>query len=796
MTFLDALGTKRLFFDGGMGTLLQERGLAAGELPETWNLLHPEIVAGIHRAYLAAGANILTANTFGANALKFPAGGPFDLEELVRAGVALARKARAEDPREDVFVALDLGPTGKLLSPMGDLDFEDAVALYAQVVRAGAAAGADLVLIETMSDTYETKAAVLAAKENCTLPVVATAVYAPSGKLLTGGTPEAMTALLEGLGVDALGVNCGLGPEQLSPMVEQLVRCSSLPLVVSPNAGLPHAENGATRFDIGPGEFARQMADIARLEVQVLGGCCGTTPEHIRALVEACREVPWSLPVPKNRTFVSSYAQAVELGKAPVVIGERINPTGKKRFQQALREGDLQYILGQAFEQEQAGAQVLDVNVGLPDIDEGEMLTRVSEAIQAVLPLPLQLDTSDSAAMERALRRYNGKPMLNSVSGKAGSMEAVFPLVKKYGGVVVGLTLDEGGIPPTAEGRLAIARRIVETAARYGISKNELVIDPLTLTISSEPDAAQVTLEAVARIRAELGVATILGVSNVSFGLPRRELINTAFFTMALHQGLSCAILNPNSEAMMGAWRSYLALSGADKQCRDYVAAYAAQAAPPPAAASGDLSLAEAVTRGVKESALRAAQAALAAGNPPLELVDQVLIPALDQVGQGFEAGRIYLPQLLMSAEAAKAAFEAVQAAMAGTPRQRQGTVVLATVEGDIHDIGKNIVRVLLENYGFEVVDLGRDVAAEQVVEAAKRPGVRLVGLSALMTTTVVNMEKTIRALRAACPEVKVVVGGAVLTGEYAAAIGADAYAPDAMSTVRFASQVYPSPSN
>ena len=792
MTFLDALHSQRLFFDGGTGTLLQAQGLKGGELPETWNLLHPDRISNLHRADLAAGSNILCTNTFGANALKFPAGGEFDLEELVTAGVRLACEARDADPRPDVFVALDMGPTGKLLKPMGDLDFEDAVALYAQVVKAGAAAGADLVLIETMSDSYEAKAAVLAAKENRDLPVVVTTVYGENGKLLTGGTPASTVALLEGLGVDALGVNCGLGPAQMLPIVKQLLEYASVPLIVNPNAGLPHACDGCTVFDVGPAEFAVHMGAIADLGVQVLGGCCGTTPDHIKAAVEVCRDKPFTPAVDRVRTLVSSYAQAVEIGPAPVVIGERINPTGKKKFQQALRDHNIEYLLNEAFAQEEAGAQVLDVNVGLPEIDEPALLVEVMESLQAVLPLPLQLDTSDPEAMERAMRRYNGKPMLNSVSGKAESMAALFPLVKKYGGVVVGLALDENGIPPTAEGRLAIAKKICDTAAQYGIPRKEIVIDPLTLTISSEPEAAKVTLEAVGRIKKELGVSTILGVSNVSFGLPKRELVNTAFFTMALQQGLDCAILNPNNAAMMGAWRGYQALMGLDSQCSLYIAAYGGQEAPAaPVSSTDGPSLTDCVLRGSKEGAAQAAQTALDSGKAPLDLVDGVLIPALDQVGQGFEKGTLFLPQLLMSAEAAKAAFAVVQNAMSGEDRPSQGAVVLATVKGDIHDIGKNIVKVLLENYSFTVIDLGRDVAPERIVEAAGQPGVKLVGLSALMTTTVVSMEETIRQLRETCPQVKIVVGGAVLTPAYADQIGADCYAKDAMATVRYAKEIY-----
>ena len=794
MNLREKLGRERLFFDGGTGTLLQAQGLKGGELPETWNLLYPERIAALHRAYLEAGADIICTNTFGANALKFPAGGQFDLEAIVKAGVEIARSARAEVGREsDAYIALDMGPTGKLLKPMGELDFEDAVSLYAQVVRIGAAAGADLVIIETMSDSYEAKAAVLAAKENCDLPVIVTTVYGENGKLLTGGTVASTVALLEGLGVDALGVNCGMGPAQMEPIVKELAACASLPIVVNPNAGLPRTEGGRTVFDVGPEEFAAVMETLSAYGVHLMGGCCGTTPDHIQALTTRCRSLPFVPPVKKERTVVSSYSRAVEIGRNPVLIGERINPTGKKRFKQALREHDIEYLLNEGFAQEEAGAHILDVNVGLPEIDEPALLTEAVCAIQAVIPLPLQLDTSDPIAMERAMRRYNGKPMLNSVSGKAESMEAVFPLVKKYGGVVVGLTLDEGGIPDTADGRVAIAKKIRDTAAQYGIPAHDIVIDPLTLTVSSQADAALVTLEALGRIGPEVGCPTILGVSNVSFGLPQRELVNSAFFTMALQKGLSCAILNPLSAGMMAAYRSYRALTGLDGQCGDYIAAYGGQAAAPAAsAAAGPAApLDECVIRGLKEGAAEAAKAALASGAAPLELVDKLLIPALDQVGQGFEKGTLYLPQLLMSAEAAKAAFEVVKAAMADQPQEKRGTVVLATVKGDIHDIGKNIVKVLLENYGFQVDDLGRDVAPEAIAAAAAQPEVRLVGLSALMTTTVVHMEETIALLRQQAPQVQVVVGGAVLTAEYAERIGAHCYAKDAMATVHFAQQVY-----
>ena len=793
MSFLEKLGRERLFFDGGTGTLLQAQGLKGGELPETWNLRYPERIQAVHKAYLEAGSHVICTNTFGANALKFPDGGEWDLDEIVRAAVDNAKKARAETGREDdAYIALDMGPTGRLLRPMGDLDFEDAVSLFARVVRVGAQAGADLVLIETMSDGYEAKAAVLAAKENSDLPVVVTTVYDENGKMLTGGTIASTVALLEGLRVDALGVNCGMGPEQMLPLAEELVKLASVPVVVNPNAGLPRREGDKTVFDVDPERFAAVMERIAKLGVWGLGGCCGTTPDHIRALTAACRDIPVTPPERKGRTVVSSFSQAVEIGPMPVIIGERINPTGKKRFKEALRSHDLEYILNEGFAQEEAGAHILDVNVGLPEIDEPAMLEEAVCALQSVIPLPLQIDTSDTQAVARAMRRYNGKPMINSVSGKAESMAAVFPLVRKYGGVVVGLALDEGGIPETAEGRLAVARKIYDTAAEYGIPSEDIVIDGLTLTVSSEPEAAVVTLETLRRVRDELGGHTILGVSNVSFGLPRRDIINANFFAMALEAGLSCAIINPLAEGMMGAWRSYCALAGLDSQCGGYIGAYSGQTAAPAVPVSGtELSLEECVTRGMQEGAAQSARTALDKGAQPLELVNSALIPALDKVGQGFEKKTLFLPQLLMSAEAAKAAFEVVKAAMASEPQEKQGKVVLATVKGDIHDIGKNIVKVLLENYGFDVIDLGKDVAPEKIVEAAAAPDIRLVGLSALMTTTVVSMEETIKALRQSGSGVKVVVGGAVLTQEYADSINADCYARDAMATVRYAKEVY-----
>ena len=788
MKLTERLGREWLFFDGGTGTILQERGLTAGELPETWNLTRPEELIAVHRAYLDAGSDIICANTFGANALKFPQ----NLREIVEAGIRNAQQARREAGREDAYIALDIGPTGRLLQPMGDLPFEQAVEVFGDVVRIGAAAGADLVLIETMSDSYEAKAAVLAAKENCNLPVLVTTIFDEKGKLLTGGTVDSVVAMLEGLRVDALGVNCGLGPKQMLPIVRRLTEVSSLPIIVNPNAGLPRSENGKTVYDIDADEFADLMEQIADLGVQALGGCCGTTPVHIRKMIERCKNHYFVPPVPKHRTVVSSFSQAVEIGVKPVIIGERINPTGKSKFKAALRENNIEYILSEGLTQEDNGAHILDVNVGLPEIDEPAMMERVVTKLQGVTALPLQIDTSDTAAMERGMRLYNGKPMINSVSGKQESMQAVFPLVRKYGGVVVGLTLDENGIPDTAEGRVQIAKRIYDTAAQYGIAAEDIVIDGLAMTISSDSHSALTTLETIRRVRDELGGRTILGVSNISFGLPQREIINANFFTMALQNGLSCAIINPNADAMMRAYRAFLALTDQDPQCADYIAAYGNQPAAAAVQATSDaaMPLGESIERGLQTRAAEAAKQALIS-IPPLELVNTELIPALDRVGKGFEAGTVFLPQLLMSAEAAKAAFEVVKDAMRGETQAVRGKIILATVKGDIHDIGKNIVKVLLENYGYQVIDLGKDVAPEVILDTVRQEQVLLVGLSALMTTTVVSMEQTIRLLHDKAPEAKIVVGGAVLTQEYADSIGADCYAKDAMATVHYADQVF-----
>lgn len=782
MKLEELLGKRLVFVDGGMGTMLQAAGLTGGEAPERWNLTHPETVAEVHRAYLAAGCDIVTANTFGATGARFGA----ELQKVIQAGVKLARQGVEEAGHG--FAAFDMGPTGKLLAPYGELPFQEAVSLYRQAAAWGAEAGADLIIIETMGDPYEMKAAVLGAREACDLPILATMMADVNGRLLTGGTVETMAVLLDGLGVTALGLNCGLGGPEMLPLLRRIRRVTERPLLCSPNAGLPRMEGGRTVFPAGPEAFAQAQRELAQAGAWLLGGCCGTTPEHIRAMVAACREVTPAPDSPVTETWISSGSEAVCLDHGPVVIGERINPTGKKRMQEALRTGDVNYLLKEAVNQSAAGAAVLDVNVGLGGVDEPAWMERAVSAIQGVCTCPLQLDTADPEALARGLRAYNGKALINSVSGKQEVMDQVFPLAKRYGGTVVALLLDEEGIPDTAEGRVAIARRIMAEAARYGIAKRDLVMDALTMTVSTGERNALVTLETLRRCREELGVRTVLGVSNISFGLPQREKLAGPFLTLALGAGLDAAILNPLSEAMMDAWQAALTLTGRDKGCRAYLERFAG-AAPVKSGAQAAFSLEEAVRRGLRAEAERAARERLSEGEAPIDLVEKRLLPALTQVGDGYEAGTLFLPQLLMSAEAAQGAFALVQQALGkkSTGMRRQGRIALATVEGDIHDIGKNIVKVLLESYGFEVLDLGKNVRPEQVLAAVRAEKLHMVGLSALMTTTVPAMERTIALLRREAPDCRVVVGGAVLTPELAAAIGAHAYARDAMDTVRFA---------
>ena len=873
-----------VIFDGGMGTYLQTHGLQKGQLPETMNLLCPEVLADLAMAYLEAGANVINTNTFGANSLKFPIDDPeYPLEKVVTIAVENAVNVRntyiASHPEREAFVALDLGPTGKLLAPMGDLSFDRAVELYAEVIRFGVKAGADCILIETMSDTYELKAAVLAAKENSDLPIIATVIYSENGKLLTGSEPAGTVALLEGLGVDMLGVNCGLGPEQMRPIIRELTAAASIPVVVTPNAGLPQMRDGEVYFDVLPDEFACSMKTITEENDGILGlgGCCGTTPDHIRAVSELLANEKARPAVYKNDTVVSSGMKHVILNRCPVIIGERINPTGKSKMKQALRDHNMEYLLREGTTEEANGAHILDVNVGLPEIDEVALLSEAVFELQSVTPLPLQIDTSDTVAMEHAMRIYNGKPMINSLNGKQEVMDAVFPLIKKYGGVVVALLLDEDGIPATAEGRIAIARKIYENADRYGVPRKDIVFDALVMTISTDSEAAVITLETVRRITEELGACSVLGVSNVSFGLPRRDLVTSTFYACALNNGLTAGIINPSSASMRSVYDSFLAVKGYDKQSTRFIGIYAGTSTPeqalkaaqeqayargaadaanagmafaqgvssgaiapgspvtlstggagvavgspvsggnaagPAAGASGstatgaagnaaaagsdsgDVSktpLGNSILKGLKDSSADLCRELLSAGTAPLDIINGYIVPALDVVGIGFEKGTLFLPQLLMSADAAKACFEVIKTALeeSGTKSTPKGKVIMATVKGDIHDIGKNIVKVLLENYSFQVIDLGKDVPPEVVVETAIKENVHLIGLSALMTTTVVSMEETIKALHAANVPCAVVVGGAVLTQEYADMIGADAYCKDAMQTVRYAEKFF-----
>lgn len=788
MNIRDFIKNNIVYLDGGMGTLLQKSGLQPGELPEKWNISHPEIICEIHRSYYDSGSNVVNTNTFGANILKFSRE---ELDEIIRHAVENAARAKElSSGTQEKFIALDVGPTGKLLKPLGDLDFDKAVEIFSETIKIGAKYGVDLITIETMNDSYETKAAVLAAKESCDLPILVTNAYGENGRLMTGADPAVMVAMLEGMGVDAIGANCSLGPKQLAGVMDELLKYSSVPVVFKPNAGLPKSENGVTFYDVDADEFAEDIKKSVENGVRIVGGCCGTTPEYIKKVHELTCDLKPKTIEKKSYSVVTSYNKAVFFGKRPVLIGERINPTGKKRFKQALAEKDIGYILQEAVNQQAKGVHVLDVNVGLPGIDEKAMLTDSVCELQCVTDLPLQLDSSDPIAMESALRRYNGKAMVNSVNGKEESMRAVFPLVKKYGGFTVALTLDESGIPSTVEGRMKIAEKILATAAEYGIDKKDIIFDPLAMTVSADKMSAVTTLETVKRITENLGCNASLGVSNVSFGLPSRELVNASFFTAAMENGLSAAIMNPYSERMLEAYYSFNVIKGLDDNCMDFINFTANRETVTAAKPETDLTLKGAIEKGLKEKAAEIT-AAMLSDNAPLDIVNLHVIPALDEVGKGFEAKKLFLPQLLMSAEAAKAAFEVIKSHMATDGESvKKGSVVIATVYGDIHDIGKNIVKLLLENYGYNVIDLGKNVPPEDVLEAVVREHAPLAGLSALMTTTVPAMEATVKLLNENAPWCKTVVGGAVLTQEYADKIGADKYSADAMETVRYAEEV------
>ena len=788
MNIRDFIKNNIVYLDGGMGTLLQKSGLQPGELPERWNISHPEVIKEIHKSYYDSGSNIVNTNTFGANSLKFDAD---ELSEIIYHAVKNADEARkSSSGKQEKFIALDVGPTGKLLKPLGDLDFEDAVKAFAEVISLGVKYGVDLITIETMNDSYETKAAVLAAKENSDLPIIVTNAYGENGRLMTGADPAVMAAMLEGMGVDAIGANCSLGPKQLMGVMDELLKYCSVPVAFKPNAGLPKSDGKVTYYDVDAEEFAQDIKLAVANGVRIVGGCCGTTPEYIKKVCELTRDMRPKEIEKKTYSVCTSYNKAVFFGEKPILIGERINPTGKKRFKQALLENDIGYILQEAVNQQAKGVHVLDVNVGLPGIDEAQMLTNSVCELQCVTDLPLQIDSSDPVAMESALRRYNGKAMINSVNGKEENLNAIFPLVKKYGGFVVALTLDEKGIPSTVDGRMKIARKILLTAALYGINKKDIIFDPLAMTVSADKMSAITTLETVKKITEQLGCNTSLGVSNVSFGLPSRDLVNAAFFTTAMENGLSAAIMNPYSERMMEAYYSFNVVKGLDENCMDFINFASRQEVQPTAKQESSLTLKEAIEKGLKEKASEITTAMLG-NSAPLDIVNAHVIPALDNVGKRFEEKKLFLPQLLMSAEAAKASFEVIKATISADGSSvKKGSIVIATVHGDIHDIGKNIVKLLLENYGYNVIDLGKNVPPETVLRAVTDNHAPLVGLSALMTTTVPAMEETVKLIKENAPWCKTVVGGAVLTQDYADKIGADKYAADAMETVRYAESV------
>lgn len=773
-----------LLLDGAMGTMLQKNGLKLGERPDLVTLSHPEAVEAVHRAYIQAGSDWVVTNTFGANARKL-AGCHHTVEEVVTAGVAAAKRAADGTPAR---VLLDVGPIGELLEPAGTLKWEEAYEIFRQVMAAGWQAGADGILMETMTDLYELKAGILAAKENTPLPVLTSMTFEESGRTFTGCTVEALALVAEGLGVDGVGINCSLGPVEIYPLAKRLCQATSLPVFIKPNAGLPDPATGV--YQIDPEQFSTQMAAYHALGIAAVGGCCGTTPAYIAQLHQQFAGLAPVKRAVTQKSAVCTPTRTVTLDTVRV-IGERINPTGKKRFQAALRSGDMDYLLGQAVEQAGEGAEILDVNVGLPGMDEKEMMVRAVKAVQSVCDLPLQLDSTRAEVLEAGLRVYNGKPIVNSVNAEASVLEKILPLCKKYGAAVVGLTLDEQGIPAKAEARLALAEKIVQAAEQAGIPRRDVIIDCLTLTASAQQEAVRETLRAVQMVKERLGVKTVLGVSNISFGLPNREYLNTSFLMLALAHGLDLPIMNPHTEAMMAAVASYKVLYNLDKDAKAYLSRYAARPAVQTSTTAQTVSLYDAVMQGLKTQAAQAAKEALQTQEPE-ELVNAILIPALDAVGTGFEKGTLFLPQLLQSAGAAQAAFDVVKNAMAasGQKNSGKGKIVVATVRGDIHDIGKNIVKTLLENYGYDVIDLGRDVPAETVVRTVQEQQVHLVGLSALMTTTLGSMEETIRALHAANLPCKVMVGGAVLTPGYAAQIGADYYARDAKQSVDIARQV------
>lgn len=783
---LNKLNEKFLFFDGAMGTMLQNTGLKVGELPEELNIRNPEAIYNIHKAYLGAGSNIITTNTFGANRLKLK-NSSYSVDEIIGAAVKIAKNSKGNLP--DTYVALDIGPIGSLLAPLGTLSFDEAYEIFKEQVLAGVKAGADIILIETMTDIYEAKAAILAAKENSELPVFCTMSFQDNNRTFTGTDVSTFVSVVEGLGVDVLGVNCSLGPKELQPVVDELIKYSSTPIMVQANAGLPKYVNESIHYDIVPDDFSREIKIMAEKGAVIFGGCCGTTPEYISSLIMSLDRLK-PLKTPKRHfTTATSSSKTVFLGDEVKIIGERINPTGKKMLREALRANNVDYVMREAIAQQETGSDILDINVGLPDIDEKEMMKKIVTEVQSIVSMPLQIDSSSPEVIEAAVRLYNGKPIINSVNGKKESMEAIFPIVKKYGALVVALTLNEEGIPTSAQKRFEIASNIIETAKSYGIYEENILIDPLVLTASAEQANVMETLKVIPLIKEKYNVKIVLGTSNVSFGLPNRKLLNTTYLAMALGFGLDAPITDSTNEALMDVIRAFKVLANQDKDSKNYIDTYGNIAVESTITVS-DTDLKEIIIKGLKDEAKTAASK-LINQYTSLEIVNQFMIPALDIVGERYEKQEIFLPQLIRSAETSKIIFEVLKEKTSKEQNSKAEKILLATVKGDIHDIGKNIVKLILENYGYEIVDLGKDVEIEEIVNTVCNENINLVGLSALMTTTVKNMEYTISALKSKAPHVKIMVGGAVLTPDYAAKIGSDYYSKDAREAVDIARKIF-----
>ncbi len=788
---LDIIKENFLFFDGAMGTMLQEAGMKAGEIPELYNIENPDIIYDIHKKYFEAGAHVATTNTFGANKLKLEGKG-YSLEEIITSAVKNAVKA-AEEFKDKKYVALDIGPIGSLLAPLGTLKFEEAYEIFKEQVVAGTKAGADLILIETMSDLYEAKAAVLAAKENSHLPVFCTMTFHDENRTFSGTDVLTMVSVLEGLGVDALGVNCSKGPNELQGIVEEVLKYSHLPVIVQANAGNPKVKNNKVYYDFDKDLYSEEILIMAQKGVAIIGGCCGTTPEYIKSIVGKLKNIKPIKLNPKRITCTSSSSQTVIIGEEVKIIGERINPTGKKRLKEALRNGEIDYLIKEAINQMETGSDILDVNVGLPDIDEKSMMKKVVEDLQSLISLPLQIDSANEEVIEEAVRIYNGKPIINSVNGKKSSMDKILPIVKKYGALVIALTLDEEGIPKNSQKRLEIAGKIIEEAKSYGISEEDILVDPLVLTASAEQSAVLETLKAITMIKSKYNVKIVLGTSNVSFGLPNREILNTTYLAMALSYGLDAPITDSTNESLMDVVRSFKVLANQDKDSREYIKEYSNIKEKKIGKEYSNMELQDIIIKGLKDDAGKVTEELLKE-KTSLEIVNDYMIPALDIVGDRYEKQELFLPQLIRSAETSKVVFEVIKSKMIADGRENisKGKILLATVEGDIHDIGKNIVKLILENYGYHIIDLGKDVPMYKIVETVKKEDIKLVGLSALMTTTVRNMELVIKKLKSIDPDIKIMVGGAVMSPKYSKDIGADFYGRDARKAVDIAKEVFP----